>query len=221
MLYRNITPEEAMFLEKIGGVSLGVGMSWLIKKDVVDITKKNAKLTDLRDAMARADGSGDTPRVTTLQKYIDGLEAQKTNKMIKIAQWVSFAALGVLVISVAFFAAELAPWMMLACSTSALVCSIFGHFHNVHCVNPIFQDPLVEEEGLGFTHDELREFHTDKWNIRTCFVPPGGGKEVERPSIGSLPREAEERLKTFYRNPLVLDKLGWPAANVEALAADG
>ncbi len=122
--YKNISPENAMLLEKIGGVMLEVGMSCLLWKDISDITKKTDKLDHLRRDLPTAEALGSRAgdaRAVTLRKYIHGLEAQRTNKMIKVAQWTSYFALGAPIIAAAFFGVGLGPRMLLAATTAVVL----------------------------------------------------------------------------------------------------
>lgn len=210
LFYIGISSENAMLLEKIGGVMLDVGMSCLLWKDIVDLTKKNAALQKLELELARlvTDTDVGRARAASLKKYIQGLKAQMTNKMLKVAQWVSYFVLGALIIAAAFFGCALGPWM-LAASTTALVLNIIGHFHNVHVVEPIFQPELQEEPELFFSYDELREYHKDEWNRRP------DGEVAERSTAGGvtkLPPAAEQRLRGIWGDNTLTNRLGWTQA---------
>ena len=84
--------------------------------------------------------------------------------MIRVAQWTCLLALGALVVAIAFFAAPLAPWMMLSCSTAALALSITSHFHSVHFVEPLFNVTGVKTDS-GMTAEELYDFDKRRFKL--------------------------------------------------------
>ena len=210
-IFKGMSSEEAMFLEKVGGVMLTAGMSCLIRSDVKGITKKTKKLAEFIEAR---DQEKDKKRIRKLNWYITGLKAQRTNQMITVANWTVYLALGIMTIAFAIFAAPVTGVMFLAGSSTGIVLSIAKHFHNVHIVEPIFEAPKLENKNLdevlvpGFTAQMLREYSTDDWNTRDANEPVVGG-------AAKLPNKAKERLQGDWRDPSVRKGLGWPEPDSE------
>lgn len=163
LIFIDMNPENALLLDQIGGSALSVGMSWLLFKDievVVNIwfTQLPAfwftQLPALRAELAESEGEA----AVTLQKYVNALEAKRTNAMIKVAQWTSLLVIGILTISSAVFAYPVAGVAFLLCSSISIVTSIASHFHSVHTYEPIFHAPSADEPRKGMMIPELREF---------------------------------------------------------------
>lgn len=87
--------------------------------------------------------------VDELREVRDAVATKRVNHWLKIAQWVSFLALGVIGVLSLVFAVSLSPWFALAASTSALVFSIVSGLHEHIAVAGAFKNMRREQIELA------------------------------------------------------------------------
>ncbi len=124
MLWTSMSKNVATTLERIGGVTLQVGMGGLALYQMIHLTDLAKKIWALRNQVGR-------------EGEFRLLCAEAENRLLVLGLAVSYVALGTLIVAASFFAVAVAPAAMAAATASAALFSITGHFHEKHVWDPL------------------------------------------------------------------------------------